>query len=142
MLRLEDIQRRFRLVRARLRLAQVGVNVVASSTAITSESDLLTALAGAAVYEEALDLCCRLVLSFFVHYGTKLATTDEPLIRWHHLRSMKNCKLRPFSNGCCLDLIGQYMDKPFHRSGTASGPHNGVFDGLQGAIYKEVKETV
>ncbi len=40
------------------------------------------------------------------YYGTKLATTAEPLILWHELRDIKNCKLQAFSIECCLDFIG------------------------------------
>ncbi len=35
-----------------------------------------------------------------VYYGTKFATTAEPLILWHLLRDMKHCKLEALSNEC------------------------------------------
>ncbi len=57
-----------------------------------------------------------------VYYGTKLA------------RDMKNYKLRVLFHECRRDFIGQSKGT-FHRSGTASGPQNGVLDGLQGAIF-------
>ncbi len=41
----------------------------------------------------------------------KLATMAEPLILWHQLRDMKNCKLRFLSNECCLDFKGQSIDE-------------------------------
>ncbi len=45
-----------------------------------------------------------------VYYGTKLATTVEPLILSHQLRDVKNCKLRVLSNECCLNFKGQSID--------------------------------
>ncbi len=45
-----------------------------------------------------------------VYYGTKLATTAEPLILWHHICDVKNCKLRVLSNKCYLDFTGQSID--------------------------------
>ncbi len=51
-----------------------------------------------------------------VYFGTKLATTAEPLIPWHQLRDIKNWKLRALSNKCCLDLIGQSICEVSHFS--------------------------
>ncbi len=42
-----------------------------------------------------------------VYYGTDLATTAEPLIRWYQLRDIKKLKLQALSNECCIDFIGQ-----------------------------------
>ncbi len=47
-------------------------------------------------------------------HGTNLATTTESLIRWHHLRGMKFCKLRELSYGCGLDFIGPQIDEISH----------------------------
>ncbi len=54
---------------------------------------------------------CEWVKPNDVYYVTKLATTTEPFVLWHHLRDITNLKMRVLSNECCLNSIGQYIDE-------------------------------
>ncbi len=52
--------------------------------------------------------------SYDVYYGTNLAITVDPLIRWHQLRDIKKNKLRAPSDACCLGVIGQSIYEISH----------------------------
>ncbi len=55
-------------------------------------------------------------LSNYVHYRPKLTATAEPLIKWHNLNRIWNCKLWVLSNECSLDWIRQCINEINHFS--------------------------